>query len=77
LKPWVFERWKEFVKMRRLVRYLLNKIILRLRPDTNLMHRAFCVWRSLTARDGINLKRITIQQLTVKAKEVMAKAIEL
>lgn len=77
MKPWVFERWKEFVKMRRLIRYLLNKIVLRLRPDTNLMHRAFFVWRSLSDRDAIGLKKTTIQQLTVKAKEVMTKAIEL
>ena len=41
LKPKMFDRWKQFVKMRKLIRYLLNNMENSLQASKADKHRAF------------------------------------
>ena len=49
----MFDRWKQFVKMRKLIRYLLNNMENCLQASKADKHRAFQRWKR-TCKHGLN-----------------------
>lgn len=76
LKPWCFDKWRKFLKEKKVMHFHLDNCNTILGGDPNMsgLHTAFLKWRYKTRMIMINLEKLTTEELmdrTIKNQKIL------